>query len=339
MASLHISLFGRLQCEVEGRAVTGLEARKVQELLVHLLLHRAHPYTREALATLLWPERNDAQARKYLRQALWQLQRALDAACHPTTPFLRTDADWIEFDPACIIWLDIEQLEHAYAATRQSDGATLTEAQVELLCQAVQLYQGDLLEGWYQDWCITARERYQQMYLAMLDKLIAWAEQNGDSMVGIHYCELSLRCDPARERTHRRLMRLQCMAGNRTAALRQYESCVEMLRRELGVEPARSTQLLYAQIRSDHFDAKEDFPAAATTPGAEMSELADVLAHLGQLQNALQQTLQQVQLDMARVEAALRRQMLPPDATMHENGAPPLPPILASPHTFRPLSG
>ncbi|HHY56457.1 MAG TPA: hypothetical protein GYA08_13600 [Chloroflexi bacterium] len=331
MTSLHVSLFGRLHCEVDGRELVGLEARKVQELLVHLLLHRAHPYTREALATLLWAERNDAQARKYLRQTLWQLQRALDAACHPTTPLLRADADWLEFDPTLTVWLDVDQFEHAYTATRQLDGHELTSAQAELLCDAVQLYQGDLLEGWYQDWCITARERYQQMYLSMLDKLTAWAEQRGDSEVGIHYCELSLRCDPARERTHRRLMRLHCMAGNRTAALRQYESCVEMLRRELGVEPARSTQLLYAQIRSDHYDTREGVSIVSPMPGVEVNELADVLAHLGQLQIILLQTLEQVRQDMARVEAALQRQTLMPNLTAPENGdgAPLAPPLLA----------
>jgi DNA-binding SARP family transcriptional activator len=330
MAALRFSLFRRLRCEADGREIAGLEARKVQELLIHLLLHRAHPFTREALATLLWGERNDTQARKYLRQALWQLQRALDAACHPTTPLLRTDIDWIEFDPTFVIWLDVDQLERAYEATRRIDGSELTDAQVQLLCQAVELYQGDLLEGWYQDWCITARERYQQIYLAMLDRLIAWAEHHNDHVFGIHYCELSLRCDPARERTHRRLMRLHCMAGNRTAALRQYESCAEMLHRELGVEPSRSTQLLYAQIRRDRFDAADDTPATPSAPDVELNELTNVLAHLGQLQSTLQQTLQQVQQDMDRVEAVLRRQRLTTCVTVHKNGAPSLvQPVLA----------
>jgi len=301
MAALHFSLFGRFRCEADGREITGLEARKVQELLIHLLLHRQHPTTREALATLLWGERNDAQARKYLRQALWQLQRALDAACHPLTPLLRTDADWIELDPALPLWLDVEQFEHAYTTTQRVDGSALSEAQAELLCQAVALYQGDLLEGWYQDWCIAARERFQQVYLAMLDKLIAFAEHSGDHALGIHYGELSLRCDPARERTHRRLMRLHCMAGNRTAALRQYESCVELLHRELSVEPAKSTQLLYAQICRDQFAA----PDPIATPAVDLGELAEVLARLGQMQTTLLQTIQQVQRDIARVERLL----------------------------------
>ena len=302
--------------------------------MIHLLLHRTHPTTRDALATLLWGERSDVQARKYLRQALWQLQRALDAACHPTTPLLRTDAEWVEIDPALTVWLDVEQFEQAYAATRRHDGSELSEAHAELICAAVQLYQGDLLEGWYQDWCIAERERFQQMYLAMLDKLIACAEHRGEDVIGIHYCELSLRCDPARERTHRRLMRLHCMAGNRTAALRQYESCVDMLRRELGVEPAKSTQALYEQIRRDQFAATEPAAPSVAPPAIELAELAGVLAHLGQMQTTLLQTLQQVQRDIDRIEtlircatadAALAAPSKPAPFVMQEISMPPRP--------------
>ena len=34
------------------------------------------------------------------------------------------------------------------------------------------VYRGDLLEGCYQDWCLFERERLQNAYLAMLDKLM-----------------------------------------------------------------------------------------------------------------------------------------------------------------------
>ena len=35
------------------------------------------------------------------------------------------------------------------------------------------LYRGDLLTGWYQDWCLIERERYQCMFVSLLDKLMA----------------------------------------------------------------------------------------------------------------------------------------------------------------------
>jgi DNA-binding SARP family transcriptional activator len=284
-----------------------MEARKVQELLAYLLLHRTHPCTRESLATLMWGERNDTQARKYLRQALWQLQSALDAASQPAIPLLHVDTAWVEINPSASLWLDIERFEHAYETTRQLEGDDLSEQHLDALCQAVTLYQGDLLDGWYQDWCIFERERFQQIYLTLLDKLIAYAEHSLNYLMGIHYSELALRSDPARERTHRRLMRLHYRAGNRTGALRQYETCVAMLRRELDIEPANSTLLLYQQICSD----QGDVPAHVVAPGAQaavdLNELRDILLHLGQVQATLVQSIQQVQREIGRIETLVHQ--------------------------------
>jgi hypothetical protein len=45
------------------------------------------------------------------------------------------------------------------------------------------------------------------------------------------------------------MMRLHWLAGDRTAAIRQFDRCVAYLRTELGVEPAESTLALYERIR------------------------------------------------------------------------------------------
>ncbi|MFZ1768147.1 MAG: BTAD domain-containing putative transcriptional regulator [Caldilinea sp.] len=326
MSSLHITLFGRIHYTADGQEVGGMEARKAQELLIYLLLHRTHPCTRDSLATLLWGERNDVQARKYLRQALWQLQSALDHVCHPAVPLLHADAEWIELNPAVSIWLDVEEFEHAYTTTHRLEGNELSPVQVDELCRVVKLYQGELLEGWYQDWCIIERERFQQMYLTVLDRLIAYAEHTQDYTFGIHYCELALRCDPARERTHRRLMRLHSRAGNRTAALRQYETCVAMLLRELGVEPAKSTQSLYEQIRRDQFTEQNNNVLLMTPAYADQAELTDILFQLGQIQTTLAQTLHQVQREIARVETLVHLLAADaPDAMLPLMHTPPLP--------------
>lgn len=308
MSSLHIALFGRFRCTVDEHELNGIDARKVQELLIYLLLHRTQPCTRESLATLLWGERNDAQAKKYLRQTLWQLQSAFDAASSHSASLLRVDAEWVEINRTVPIWLDVEEFEATYGKTHPVEVSALSKEQVDALCQAVALYQGDLLTGWYQDWCIFERERLQQMFLSMLDKLIAYAEYIQDSAMGIHYCELSLRCDPARERTYRRLMRLHCLAGNRTAALRQYETCVEMLRRELGVEPAKSTLSLYEQIRRDQVGPQNNGAASLAPTASDQAELNDVLQQLGHLETTLRQTLQEVQRNIACVEKLIHRE-------------------------------
>ncbi|TKJ30799.1 MAG: hypothetical protein CEE40_03825 [Chloroflexi bacterium B3_Chlor] len=255
MSGLEVRLFGRFTVRCGDQVVSGLRPRKVQELFAYLLLHRDRPQHREILADLLWKDSPSARSRKCLRQALWRLQAALrgnrgsDGGC-----VLLVEPDWVQISPGADLWLDVSEFEEALGLVHGVPGHQLGASQVQTLDDAVHLYQGDLLEGWYQDWCVYERERLQQMYLAMLDKLTEYCEAQQQYETGLVYGTRILRHEPARERTHRRLMRLHCLSGDRTAALRQYERCVVALEEELGVRPAGRTTVLYEQIRSDQLE-------------------------------------------------------------------------------------
>jgi DNA-binding SARP family transcriptional activator len=162
------------------------------------------------------------------------------------------------------------------------------------------------LEGCYQDWCIYERERFQHMYLAMLDKLMDHCEACREYEEGLGYGSAILRCDRARERTHRRLMRLHYLARNRTAALRQYAQCVDALREELGVGPSRRTTALYEQIRADHLAGLPFEPEDAR---AAMEPLAlplyQTLEYLRQLYGSLLEIETHVEQDIRDLESRL----------------------------------
>lgn len=254
MNTLSISLFGKLCIRHGDTRVDGLDARKLQELLCYLLIYRAHPHSRENLANLLWSDHSTSQSKKYLRQALWQLQSAFETAHESAlSDLLWVDAEWVQLNPQLRIDLDVKQFEEQFMRVQSHPGAQLVPADAEMIRQAIALYQGDLLEGWYQDWCIYERERFQAMYLSMLNKLLAYCESQGEYEVGLMHGQTILHYDRASERTHRRLMRLHYLAGDRTAALRQYHTCVQALSEELDVGPAKSTLSLYAQLCADRF--------------------------------------------------------------------------------------
>ena len=254
MSPLQISRLGKLSCAVDSIPVAGLESRRAQELLGFLALHR-RPQQREAVAVALWGDRPDQQARKGLRQALWLLQTALEtAAAGNSQPFLLIDGDMIGFHPHADLWIDASVMEITYERLQTMNGHMLSNAQVAEVLGAVRLYQGELLEGWYDDWCVSARDRHQHMYVIMLEKLIDYYEATGDYQSGLECGMQVLYQDKARENTHRRLMRLYYLNGERTQALQQYEACVNALNDELGVAPARSTKRLYEQICTDRFD-------------------------------------------------------------------------------------
>ena len=308
MSALTIRLFGKLTVSRGGEELAGLEACKAQELLCYLLVNR-RPHSREALACLLWEDAPAEKAKKYLRQALWQLQTVLDAAAGDHSPALRAEHDWVRIDSGAGLWLDVEVFERAFASAEGRAGA-LTVEQRDELAAAVALYRGDLLEGCYRDWCLYERERLQNAYLLMLDRLMGHCEAGGDYEAGRRYGALILRHDRARERTHRRLMRLHYAAGERTEALRQYERCAAALSEELGVAPDRRTSALYRRIRADEpGDGLSTDGAQSDAPDGDCCALSEVLDRLRRLQQTVSDVQQSLQREITTIESALRRRV------------------------------
>ncbi len=301
MAALQVFLFGRFRVCRGDLLPIEVDGDKARELLCYLLLHRRRPQPRDTLATLLWPESSPPRAKKNLRQALWQLQAALQScSVESDVPALvQAEPDWIRVNGGHDFWLDVAAFEHAFATVRGVPGEELDSERLELVTHAADLYTGELLEGWYQDWCLHERERLAGMYRAMLDKLMDRCVVGGDYETGLTYGERLLAEDPARERVHRRLMRLFYLRGDRTEALRQYERCVAALASELGVRPSRRTVALYEQLRADRLDAGDpaldDVVGSARGPHSESPALSRSLRRiLGQL-NQLRGVLAEVQ--------------------------------------------
>jgi DNA-binding SARP family transcriptional activator len=289
MPALRVALFGRFSVICGDKELTGLEDSKVQELFCYLLLHRGRSHTREMLAELLWADSTASQSKKYLRQTLWQLQACLEKEADiPDGPLVLLDAGWLSLNPETELWIDAAALEAAYQTVEGVPGRELTTDGAQVLAETVELYRGNLLEGWYQDWCIFERERFANMHLAMLDKLMDFCEATGAYETGLLYGTRILREDQARERTHRRMMRLYYLAGNRVAALRQYKGCVETLRTELDVAPSRRTVALYDQVREDRLDPDPTGEEVLPSPDI-LWYLRDILAILRDLQKKVDQ--------------------------------------------------
>ena len=300
MVSLNFTLFGKLRVRRDDRELPGIDACKAQELLSYLLIHRDRPHSREALAGLLWGDTSTEKSRKYLRQALWQLQTALDCDA-AGGGVLTVEHDWVQLNSEAGVWLDVAAFEQAFTSVQGSGGGDIGERATESLQEAVRLYRGDLLEGWYQDWCLYERERLQNIYLLILDKLMSHCEARDKFELGLLYGSLILRHDRARERTHRQMMSLQYHSGDRTAALRQYERCAAALEEELGVRPDGRTSALYQQIRDGNLP--ESRAAAGGVPTA--GSLAELLGQLRQIQTLLADVQQRVHKDIKEVEFAI----------------------------------
>lgn len=246
MPALTVRLLGALDVRSDDGHAERPSAVKSQELFCYLLLHPGRFLRRDVLSGLLWPDLDPHRCRKNLRQALWQLHSAIGRTAYD---MLEISADTIAVRPAADIRLDVTEFRNAFEGIGADELSAASAAEVD---RAVRLYQGDLLEDFGFDWCLVEREWLRSTYLMLLDRLMLHCEAVREYDRGVDYGQLILRHDRAREYTHRRLMYLHYLRGDRTGALRQYARCVLALEQELAVTPAASTVRLCEQIRGDN---------------------------------------------------------------------------------------
>lgn len=297
MADWNIQLFGEPNIRCHGNPWVKPESSIAQEIFLFLLSHRRTVHSRESLASLLWSECSTEQSKKNLRQTLWRL-RSCDALPveMKQTLLISIDKDHIQLNPEIDFFVDTEVFEQIYREVKSRP--TVDDGLAQRLREAAQLYRGEFLEGYWNDWCLFERERFQNMYLAMMDKLIEWSISQENFEEGLDYGEKILQLDPASERAHQQMMRLHHLSGNRTAALRQYERCVRQLKEELDVNPSASTLKILSQIRADGVDT--------TIHESQISlSLPQLSGRLRQFQLRLSELQKQIQQDIELVEHLL----------------------------------
>jgi WD40 repeat protein/predicted ATPase/DNA-binding SARP family transcriptional activator len=256
MPALTLALLGPPQViRADGRAVA-FRSRKHLALLAYLAVEQRHSHSRDTLLGLLWPEAPEDAARSNLRVALADLRRLLGES---DDSFLLASRHSVQFAPASDHALDVAAFSDLLAecAAHAHDAPTNCDACIARQARAVELYRGDFLAGFtlpdsaaFEEWALIRREQLHQQALESLDTLAAAYERQGDAAALCRYARRQLVLEPWREQAHRQLMRGLALAGDRGAALAQYETCRRVLAAELGIEPEAETAALYEQIRT-----------------------------------------------------------------------------------------
>lgn len=265
---LVIRLFGGVEIELAGRPLTDLGTRKADALLAYLVCHH-RPFAREQLAELLWDEREQQQALANLRSVLSVLGRKLQ-------PYLLITRQTVAFNHDSDYWLDTAEFERLAAET------SLTNLQ-----QALSLYRGDFLEGFYlrdcrgfEEWSLVERERLQRLAVSGLRLLVEDCAARGRYQTGLELVDRLLQIDNLSEYAHRQKMNFLLRSDRRNAALHHYEQVSGLLSAELGIEPSPATQALYRRFLALDFPPPCRLPANLTPFVGRQPEIAAILHRL-----------------------------------------------------------
>jgi DNA-binding SARP family transcriptional activator/TolB-like protein len=245
---LEIYLLGPLRILVDGQAIDERQftRRKPKQLIKLLALQPHHQLHRDQAMEFLWPDSDPESAANNLHKTIHLARHALEPSLKSVAEshFILTQGQQILLRAPGRLWIDVEDFEQRVkAAQTSSDIKACEEARV--------LYAGELLaDDRYEDWAAPRREQLQNKYQELLAKLARLYETRGEHKEAIGRLQELLITDSANEETHRHLMRLYAVTGNKHQALRQYQLCCDALQKDLDAQPERQTNELRREIIS-----------------------------------------------------------------------------------------
>lgn len=221
--SCRIRLLGGFDVQVADRVLPAgaWRHRRGAELIKLLALSPGHRLHREQVMDILWPDLPPEAAAANLRKATHHLRRALG-----TPEPVVVQRGMVALCPDWSVTTDVEEFD---TSAKQA-----LSAGPEACAAAAALYGGELLpDDRYASWAFEPRERLRLRHIQLLKLAGMWQDV--------------LEVDPADEQAHRALMRAHIDAGDRLAAIRQFERLREALRVDLGVGPDPATVAIYEQ--------------------------------------------------------------------------------------------
>lgn len=225
---IEVFLFKTPQVLIDGSKVF-FSLKKAEALFYYLIVNKQA--SRDELATLLWGEVSERNAKKNLRNALYQLKKIVgkDVLIAPQQQLLMLNS-------SLDIHVDLDEF-------------------LDDTPQAIEAYRGDFLQGFlikdadgFMEWQRRQRDSYREALASRLNQKMNQHQNQEDHNMAEYYARKLIQADEFEEEAYRVLMRAYARKGAYNKAIDVYNKLSRMLEKELGITAEMQTTELYQQI-------------------------------------------------------------------------------------------
>ncbi|MBN1640017.1 MAG: winged helix-turn-helix domain-containing protein [Anaerolineae bacterium] len=249
--TLYVRALGQFAVSYRDQEIALGSSKNGRAIFRYLVTRPDRRVAKDVLLELFWPGDAPQTANHKLHIAISSLRKALDEALGETEDggsLLFVDDHYL-LSPDLHVELDVDAYEWRVRAGERLDGEGRMGEAIAEYEAARALYRGEYMsQDLYADWTVPQRARYEEMYLTLLGRLAHHYSDRHRYEDSIACCRQILARDSFREDAYRQLMRCYSRLGRRNQALCEYETCKEVMRWELGVDPMHETTALYDRI-------------------------------------------------------------------------------------------
>ncbi len=221
-----------------------------KQLLKAIVSYGTKEIPKETLIDQLWPEERPKSAENDFKTALQRLRKSLEPEMNKEfgSSYIHLQDNIVSLD-ADLCQVDANDILPSVNKGQEKKKKKNPREALSTYNEAIEMYKGDFLpDETYLPWAEKRREELKGKYVDALGKAANLYDKQGAVRKAIDCHKKMIQVDPLLEESYQKLMSLCYSKGMYNEALRAYESCQKVLKKELHSKPDPLTTALYKMI-------------------------------------------------------------------------------------------
>jgi two-component SAPR family response regulator len=205
---------------------------------------------KEILIEDLWPEEKPPRAENNLKTTLQRLRTSLEQNISHDfgSSYIHLHDNQILLDQD-LCQVDIDQFLSLIKQGEEMEKRGEEKKALSFFTEALEMYKGDFLEeDLYSPWADNKREELRNKYIELLHQTAHLHDRQGSFKKAVDCFKKVIQADPLLEESYQKLMTLYFTKGLTNEALKTYEVCKKVLKKELKTKPDANTDAIYNKI-------------------------------------------------------------------------------------------
>ena len=264
---LYVNMFGKLSLTYGAKQIScnSNKSKLIWNILAYLLCHRGEFVSADELISAIWKQEKNDNPAGAMRTAIHRARTMLgELAEDASVQFLIFKKGGYMWNPDVNMVVDTDEFDRLVTVLQEGNGGTDT------YLAALNLYEGKFLPIQASEmWVMPIQAYYQNVYEALVDRVVPLLEAEGRHSEGIELCRKALQIDPYSEKINQYLMRFLLVEDDRQEVVRVYEEMSKLLLSTFGVMPDQESRALYREAL--HTDTR----SSVVAPEVMMEQLSE----------------------------------------------------------------
>lgn len=222
--------------------------KRARDIFCFIATSKHRRIEKDVLIDTFWGEDDLATVEKNFHPTISHIRKALNSRQAFKQNFLMFRDGAYLLNPELSFSIDTEEFEKQISAADKAKREKDDDGLRESLNAAYELYRGEFMAGVYDNWAEDRRHYFSEQHSRVLNALAKLSYGDKRWASAIKFANEILQADPYREDAHRLIMKTYAAQGKRAALVEQFEDLQNLLKKELGVEPAPETRKVYQEL-------------------------------------------------------------------------------------------